>query len=231
MAGKSSAGVVSTPSAGKYVDDLVKMLDVAGAKVTGRVQLEDKFADPANNDQLLDLALNAAPPGVRGTLPSKSNGPETSAALLAAVLVGGAAVDGMRTVLTAYGSQGYIAVSGDITGPAEAVVFLSGQAYVGDEATKRNAAMLTVVDRFDQAGKIVVAGLGDGSDGNAVRAVRDDPALTRTVSTMDNLTTAQGRVSTVLALVDQIEGKVGHYGNGAGATALLPKPTSARDGS
>jgi type III secretion system FlhB-like substrate exporter len=223
--------VVTMPAVSKSVDDLVKMLNLAGAKLTGRVQLEDKFADPTNNDQLLDLALSAAPPGVRGTLPSNSNGPETSAALLAAVLVGGTAVDGMRTVLTAYSSQGYISVTGEITGPAEAVVFLAGPAFVDQDAAKKNAAVLTVVDRFDQAGKIVAAGSGDGGDGNVVRAVRNDAALTKTVSTVDNLTTSQGRVATVLAVVEQIEGRAGQYGNSAGATSLLPKPVSARDGS
>jgi hypothetical protein len=223
--------VLSTAAANKNVDELVKTLALSGAKLTGRVQIEDKFADPANNDQLLDLALSSAPPGVRGTLPSKSNGAETSAALLAAVLVGGVPVDGIRTVLTAYSSQGYISVNGEVSGPAEAVIMLAGQAYVGQDATKRNAAVVTVVDRFDQAGKLVVAGSGDAGDGNAVRAVRGDPALVKSVSTVDNLTTSQGRVATVLALAEQVEGRVGHYGNGSGATSRLPKPASARDGS
>ena len=221
--------LVTMPSAAKYVDAMAQMLGTAGAKITGRMQIEDKFTDPASNDQLLDLALNASPAGIRGALPSHSNGAETSMALLAAVLVAGAPVDGTRTVLTAYGSQGYLSLQAEPT-PAEAVVFLAGVPYTENDAAKHNAAVLTIAERFDQAGKIVVTTTAAAGDGNVVRAIRDDADLAKTASTVDNASTALGRFATVLALAEQIEGRVGHYGLGSGASAPMPVPAGTRDG-
>ncbi|HET6214404.1 MAG TPA: copper transporter, partial [Micromonosporaceae bacterium] len=64
--------------------------------------------------------------------------------------------------------------------------------------------------------------------------VRGDPALAKTVSTVDNVATAQGRIVTAMALVEQLRlaistttgpnaPKAGHYGIEAGATSLMPK--------
>ena len=221
--------VVAMPSSGKYVDGVQQMLTAGGAKVTGRLQLDDKFTDPTSNDQLLDLAISSAPPGVRGALPSRSNGVETSTALLAAVLVGGAAVEGAKTVLSAYQSQGYLSVSGE-PGPAEAVVFLAGTPYTEQDATRRNVATTMIAERFDQAGRIVVATPAASGEGNVVRAVRDDPDLVKTASTVDNIATELGRIVVALALVEQFDGKVGHYGVGAGSSAPMPQLVGGRSG-
>jgi hypothetical protein len=211
--------VLSFGSSSKYVDGVCELLGTAGANVTGRLKLEDKFTDPTSNEELLDLALQAAPSGVRGALPSNSNGVETSTALLAAVLVAGAPVEGSRTVLGAY--QGFVAVTGDPT-PAEAVVMLTGPPYTGSDATKRNAAVVTIAERFDRAGRIVVAAPAASGEGNAIRAVRNTSELAKNVSTVDNVSTALGRLGTVLALIEQFEGRAGHYGIGAGSTATMP---------
>lgn len=211
--------VVNLASAGKYVDGVQQMLSGAGAKVTGRVQIEDKFTDPASNEELLDLALEAAPSGVRGVLPSRSNGVETSAALVAAVLVSASPVDGTRTVLGAY--QSFLSVNGEL-GPAEGVVLLTGPPYTGSDAAKRNAAVVTIAERFDHAGRIVVAAPAASGEGNAVRAVRNNAELAKTVSTVDNVSTALGRLTTVLVLAEQFDGRAGHYGIGSGATASMP---------
>lgn len=220
--------LVSTPAADKEIDGLMQMLAIAGAKVSGRVELADKLMDPANNEQLLDLALTSAPPGIRGALPNGSWGVDSSAALLAAVLVGTNPVEGARSVVVAYQSQGYLSTSSE-PGQADAVIMLVGGAYTETSAAKRNAAVLAVVDRFDQAGKLVLAGPVSG-EGNAVGGVRSQANLAKTVSTVDNVSTAQGRVATVLAMADQYAGRVGHYGVASGATALLPHPATSREG-
>jgi hypothetical protein len=94
---------------------------------------------------------------------------------------------------------------------------------VDREAAKKNAAVVTIATAFDQAGPLVVAGSGVGGEGNLLAQLRGDPALTKTVSTVDNVSTAQGRVVTALALAEQIDGHTGHYGIDAGATQLMPK--------
>lgn len=222
--------VVSLPAANKYADSVVEALTVAGAKVVGRVTIQDKMTDPANKAELADLAHNA--PASVGALPRNREGVETSSALLAAVLMemtpAVPAVDRDK-VLATYQDKGYIAVDGQIGEVAEAVVVIAGTPYVDRDATEKNEAMLTVVAQFDTAGPVVLAGTGVAGEGNTVAEVRGDPALNKTISTVDNVQTAQGRIATVMALAEQLrlaaspgpEVKAGHYGNDA--PTLLPK--------
>lgn len=224
--------VVSMVSASKYADGVLSDLQIAGVTVVGRMEIQDKFIEPANSTELLDLANAArtAVPTVVG-LPTNSNGVETSTGLLAAVLMERSpAVDdnARRTVLSAYTNRGYIALTGETTGSAQAVLVIAGPPYVDKDAAKKNAAIVTMVAGLDQAGPIVVAGSGIGGDGNVLGQVRGDPALTKTVSTVDNVSTAAGRLVTVLALAEQLEGRAGHYGIDAGSCALLPRPVTER---
>jgi hypothetical protein len=215
----------------KTVDGLSTFLQVAGATVTGQVKLTEKFVAPTSKDQLLDTADASAPPSVSGVLPNQNDGVDTSAALLATLLVGrsnSVAVDGTRAVLRAYESQGFISYDGDFTAPAEAVVLVAGAPTTGKDAKDRAAAAMTVINRFELAGSLVVGGL---STVGMVSAVRSDSALGKQVSTVDNTVTAFGQVAVVLALSDRMAGKAGHYGTGDGATSMLPRTTKSTNGS
>ena len=222
--------VVSLPAANKYVDGVVEMLTTAGAKVTSRIAIQDKLTDPASSGDLLRRAHDVLPPTVLN-LPRNSDGAETSSALLAAVLLDRTpAVDptDRGNVLNEYRINGYLTVTGQATEAAEAVVVIAGTPYVDRDAANKNKAVVTVVTQFDQAAPIVVAGTGTAGEGNAVADVRGDPALNKTISTVDNVQTAQGRVATVLALAEQLKPgptagsvQVGHYGSDTGT--WLPK--------
>jgi Copper transport outer membrane protein, MctB len=226
--------VVALPAAGKYVKDVTDMLQTGGAKITARVEVQDKFTESTNNSQLLDLATITRPVGVSEPATTNTDGVETSTALLAAVLMdrkpGQVAVpdDQRRTVLSAYAQGGWIIVTGDVAGPAEAVVLLTGAPYVDHDAAKRNTAVVTVAEQLRKAGPIVVGSDGVGTDGNAVTAVRRDPVLTKSISTVDNIATPQGRVVVALALAEQLNGASGHYGIGDGAATLIPKPAASK---
>lgn len=219
--------VVSLPNERDHVEGVMNMLTIAGAKITARVDVEDKFTNPENSVELLDLADQAAVPSVEvSSLPGNSDGVEKSSALLAAVLLDRIPVvtaADMRAVVSAYTAAGYITVEQKVTGPAEAVVVVGGLPYTDREATKKNKAVVTMATQLDLAGKIVVAGSAVAGDGNAVSAVRGDPTLTKTISTVDNAGTSQGQLVTVLAVAEQILSQTGHYGVGAGAQSLMPK--------
>lgn len=219
--------VVTLPSGRDYADGVIEMLGKAGAKVTGRVDVQDKFVNPDNSLELLDLADKAKQPTVPTSgLPANSDGIETSSALLAAVLLDRAAPVAeadRKAVLTAYSSAGYIAVGQKVTGPAEGLVVVAGLPYVDRDSAKKDAAVVTMVGQFDKPAPLVVAGNGAG-DGNVVEGVRGDPTLSKTISTVDNASTSQGQVVTALATAEQItQNKAGHYGLAAGATSLMPK--------
>lgn len=231
--------VVSLPSGRDYVKGVVEMLSTAGATVTGHVQMQDKFTDPTKSVDLLDLADEALPASVPAVdIPHNSDGAETSSALLAAVLLDrpAAAPPGDHlpvvspaerlAVLDAYAKASYLSIDDNhkVTGSAEGVVVVDGLPYVDRDASERNDAVVTVVSQFDKAGAIVVTAPGDSGDGNVVTEVRGDPTLSKTVSTVDNISGPQGTVAAALALAQQFGGaKAGKYGTGAGVSSLLPK--------
>jgi hypothetical protein len=60
--------------------------------------------------------------------------------------------------------------------------------------------------------------------GAGVSAIRDDTALSKQVSTVDDLDRTEGQVAAVLAVAD-LGRRVGHYGYGDGATSVVPAAT------
>jgi hypothetical protein len=224
--------VVTTPSGDDLVDGVVEMLTLAGATITGRIDVEDKFVNPDNSPELLDLADRASQPTIPLTgLPANSVGVETASALLGTALLDRAAPatpvapGDLKALLTAYTSAEYISVKDDtVTGPAEAVVVVAGQPHTDKDSAQKDEAVVTIVSQLDKAGPVIVAGSW-GGNGNVVGAVRGDPALAKGISTVDNGNTAQGRVVAALAVAEQlVDGKAGHYGLNAGASSILPKP-------
>ncbi|EEP74627.1 hypothetical protein MCAG_04954 [Micromonospora sp. ATCC 39149] len=222
--------LLTLPSGREHTEGVLKMLQLAGAQVTGRVDLQDKFINPDNNNNLMELAVTAARPSAPASgLPGNGHGVETSSALLASVLLdraGGAnpATDAdRRAVLASYSNAGYLTTDEKVAGPAEAVVLVSGQPYVDKDSAKKDESVVKVAEQFDRTGAIVVAGNGSAG-GNVVAVVRGDPVLSQTVSTVDDANTTQGQLVTTLALVQQlVEKKAGQYGVGDNASSLLPK--------
>ncbi|MGC4855533.1 copper transporter [Micromonospora sp. DT4] len=223
--------VLSLPNGRDHTEGVLKKLQLAGATITGRVDLQDKFLNPDNNSNLLELAVTAARPTAQTTgLPGNGHGVETSSALLASVLLdraqGTAPVSDAdrRAVLAAYNNAGYLTTDNNkVTGPAEAVVVVSGQPYVDKDSEKRDESVVKIAEQFDRTGAIVVGGNGSAGD-NVVSVVRGDPVLAQTISTVDNANTVQGQLVTSLALVQQLtEKKAGQYGVGDNAASLLPR--------
>ena len=222
--------VVVLPSGQDHADGVTSMLEVAGATITGRVTVQDKFFDPANAYELLDLAERASRPTVPAEgLPLNSDGVETSSALLAVALLQKAPAvtpQDLTAVLTAYTEPGYIGVSDDMVPGAEATVVVSGLPPVDRDASKKNQNAVTLTTQFHTSKPVVVAGNGIG-EGNLVSEVRGDPTLVKEVSTVDNVSTTQGQLATALTVVERVvAGKVGQYGLAAGASSQVPKVAS-----
>ncbi|HEX2774774.1 MAG TPA: copper transporter [Micromonosporaceae bacterium] len=222
--------ILTMPRGQEHADGVIEMLRMAGATVTGRIDMQDKFVNPDSNNDLLGLAARSAQPTVPAAgLPGNSNGVETSSAQLASALLDRAGTAGeatetdRRAVLTAYSTNGYLVIDDKVTGPADTVVVVSGPSHVDRDSAEKDRAVVTTVAQFDKIAPLVVAGSGAG-DGNVVSAVRTDPALAKTISTVDNANTSQGQVVTALATIGQVRfGQVGQYGLGAGAASLMPK--------
>jgi hypothetical protein len=219
--------LVVLPSGQDNAEGVTAMLKVAGATITGTVTVQDKFFEPANAFELLDLADKASQPTVPAEgLPLNSDGVETSSALLAVALLQKTqpvSAGDLTAVLTAYTEPGYLNVSDEIVPGAEATVVVSGLPPVDRDAAKKNQNAVTLTTQFAKARPLVVGGNGIG-DGNLVAEVRADPRLVKEISTVDNVSTEQGQLATALTVIERVVGnKVGQYGLSAGATSQVPK--------
>ncbi|GAA1585754.1 copper transporter [Actinoplanes couchii] len=225
LAGRKLA-VVSLPGADDSAQGVVDMLTVAGATISSRVTVEEKFFDPNFVNELLDLADQSTQPSVEGaTLPQNSDGVETASALLALTLMqgtGAPTADDVTAVLAAFTKPGYVTVEDGAVGGAEAIVLVAGVPATDGEATKKSGYAVTMAEQLGKGRALVVAG-DDAGEGNLVSGIRNDPALSATISTVDNASTVQGQVATTLVMWDRlVQGKVGHYGLGTGVTSIVP---------
>ena len=221
--------VLALPGSSDYLDGVVSMLKVAGATITAKVAVQDKFFDPSKSVELLDLANQSQQPTISTEgLPVNSDGVETASAQLALTLLQRSGTQAnpndIKAVLTAYTQQGYLLLdekNAKAVGGAEGTVIVSGTPAVDQDAAKKSQSAVTVATQF-KIKPLVIAGDGVG-DGNLISAVRGDPTL-KAISTVDDASTVQGQVATSMAVVERmVQNKVGQYGLTAGASALVPK--------
>jgi hypothetical protein len=227
LAGRKVA-VVALPGTEEPVEGVVKMLTVAGATITARVRVEEKFFDPNTVNDLLFLVDELSQPSIPvAGLPLNSDGVETASALLARTLYRGTSTtpptaDDVTAVLAAFAQPGYVTAEEGATGGAEAIVLVAGVPPTDKEAGKKTKFALAMANQFGQGQPLVVAG-DDAGEGNLVAGVRNDPALVSEISTVDNVSTVQGQVATALVTVERlVQNKVGQYGLATGATSIVP---------
>ena len=112
--------------------------------------------------------------------------------------------------------------------PGQAVVLVTGAGAAegaadssAEFAAKNQAAFAQALD--EAGGATVVAGrAGDAEATNAGEQLRADDATTTAVSTIDAVDQTWGRLATVLAVAEQLQGASGAYGFGDSADAVLP---------
>lgn len=214
-------------------DALKTLIANAGGSVTGELQLTDSFSDPRKADQLRDIVVRLLPAGVQ--LPTASD-PGTIAGGLIGPLVliskennkPQASSEETAAALSGLTQGGFIKASQGIQ-PAQLAIVLTGGAATGDGAGDRAATIARFATQVDRAGAGTVLAGGAGSAGGtgSVGVVRADTAATSILSTVDNVQTAAGRVVTVLALREQLEGNAGRYGDAGNAQG--PAPGSPRE--
>jgi len=225
--------VIALPGTGDYADGVISMLKVAGATVTAKISIQDKFFDPNMNIELLDLAGQSSQPTISMEgLPMNSDGVETASAQIASALLAHAtgtqpAATDVIALLTAYSKGSYLSFDDKAAvGGAEGAVIVSGEPYTDKDAAKKSQSMVTMANQFHENKPLVVAGASVG-DGNLISAVRGDPTLVKEISTVDNASTVQGQVATAMVTAERVvQNKVGQYGLAAGASSLVPKAES-----
>jgi outer membrane murein-binding lipoprotein Lpp len=188
-------------------DALVQLVGQAGATVTGEVVLTPAVGDPARADQLRGLTGSLLPTGAQ--LPAAAD----TGSLLGGLLGGALRGPGADAVLGGLAAAGFVA-PGPVPPPAELVLVVTGGALAGVDAGDAAAVLARLSAQLDRTGPgaVLVGRAGSADATGAVGVARADPALTAGMSTVDDVHTGSGRISAVLALREQLDGRAGRYG-------------------
>ncbi|MGH3431015.1 MAG: copper transporter, partial [Mycobacteriales bacterium] len=226
--------LISTPDAHQADRDaLIKLLASAGAKVTGQLQLTDAFTDPNRSDQLRNLVTRMIPSGTQ--LPVASDPGTLAGGLFGSLLLLNkqtnspqATPDERSAALSGLASGGFVKFDQQVL-PAQLAIVLTGGAVSGDSAADRASTIARFATQLQRsgAGAVLAGAAGSANGTGSIGVVRADSAANSVLSTVDNMDTAAGRISTVLALEEQLTGKAGSYGTAGNARLPVPQISSS----
>jgi len=229
LTGKSVVLFRTPDAADDDVDALTRFVGAAGGTVSGTVALTQEFVDANSAEKLLSVVNSPIVPAGR-QLNTKSVDQGSQAgdllgiALLRAKDPGTPAVDDAQrdAVLTALRDTGFITYGRDRIGPADTALIVTGGGLGADAGNQGATVARLAAGLAPHGAGTVVAGRDGSASGTAAVAVtRSDPALTGAVSTVDDIDTQSGRITTVLALQELAAGgRPGQFGIGQGATAV-----------
>lgn len=226
---KRSIVLVTTDDARPSDRDALKQLaGQAGATVTGEIQLTAAFSDPDKADQLRQVVTRLQPAGAK--FPTAGDPGTLAGALLGSVALLNkdnaqpqSTPDELAAALGGLTDGGFVKPSANVR-PAQLAVVLAGGKASGDGAGDKAATLARFATQLDRSGAgAVLAGDPESAEGTgAIGNVRADTSATSILSTVDNVNTAAGRVSAILALREQLDGAAGRYGIAGNAQAPAP---------
>ncbi|MFC7614229.1 copper transporter [Actinokineospora soli] len=226
---KRTVVIITTPDARpEDRDGIAELVKSAGGIVTGQVTLSDAFGDQSRAAELKEIATRLLPAGVQ--LPTATDPGTLAGGLLGPVLLISkednkpqASAEETAAALSGLADGGFLKATPDLK-PAQLAVILTGGANGGDAAGDRAATIARFATQVDRsgAGAVLAGGRGSADGTGAIGVVRVDTAATSVLSTVDNADTPAGRVVTVLALVEQLDGQSGRYGTAGTAQGVAP---------
>ncbi len=229
LSGKSVV-LFRTPDANDDdVKGLSRLVEQAGGTVSGTVALTEEFVS-ANSAEKLRSVVNSSivPAGAQLSTTAVDQGSQAGDLLGIALLINKdpavpAVNDDQRdTVLAALRDTGFLTYGAQHIAPANTAVVVTGGG-LGADAGNRGATVARFAAGLAPHGSGTVLAGRDGSAAgtSAVAVARSDGALSGAVSTVDDVNTESGRITTVLALHELIDSaRTGQYGVGQGAAAV-----------
>lgn len=214
------------------VDALSRLVQSAGGTLTGTVALTPNFVDGDASEKLRSVVVSPiVPAGTQLSTALTDAGAQAGDLLGIALLINRdptiAPVDpaARDTVLAALRDTGFV-VYPDNIGPADTAVVVTGGALPQDAGSEGATVARFAAALAPHGSGVVLAGR-DGSDTpvSAVGVTRADPALAGALTTVDDIGTAAGRITTVLALQSLLGGAPPQkYGIGPGAASVTVGP-------
>jgi hypothetical protein len=210
-----------------------KIVGQAGGVVTGTVSLTQEFVD-ANSAEKLRTVVNSSilPAGTQLSTKLVDQGSQAGDLLGIALLINTnpatpavPEVDATQrdTVLAALRDTGFITYQpNDHMAAANAAVVITGGSLPQDAGNQGvSVARLSAALAPHGSGTLLAGRDGSATGGAAVAVTRADAGMAATISTVDDIDAAPGRITAILGLHDLINGgHVGQYGTGHGATSI-----------
>lgn len=227
LAGKSVL-LFRTPDADDGdVESLSRLVGQAGGSVTGTIGLTNEFVDGNAGEKLRSIVNSPVLPA--GT---QLNAALTDPASQAGDLLGVAVLinrdpklapvgdSDRETVLIALRDTGFLTY--DRVSAADTAVIVTGGGLAEDAGNRGATVARLAAGMAPHGSGTVLAGREGSATGvSAVALARSDAALGSAVSTVDDVDSAAGRVTALLALQSMIGGApAGRYGVGPGATSV-----------
>ncbi len=215
------------------VEQVTALVGEAGGSVSGAISLRPEYSDPSTASSLQSYATGGGlPAGIE--LPATNDAGQLTGGLVGQVLMrspDGAPTDGsaVSSVLSGLTALDVLSQDSDTVAPADYAIVLTAGADDGDDAAERNESLVELVTALDAAGSgAVVAGdTASAGENGLVGVIRADPTVSAAISTVDNVGTAAGRISTILALGSEGQGTSGKYGTGEDTQPVPPVPAAA----
>ncbi len=238
LAGQHAVLVLAPGAPGPVTSGVTTALTLAGATVTGQVQLQQPLLATGSQAALDTLNRQLTPAGVtlRAGTPEAQAGQLIASALLTRSPLGqppaGFTSSASRAILSGYAAGGFLSVSQPVTGRATlAVVMIPASPPSANDANAANQTLVTLTEQLNAAADgTVMAGQASGSGpGSAIDLLRasGQPAH---LSSVDNADATSGQIVVAQALYEALaSGKSGSYGSlpNAGSAGPSPAPTPA----
>jgi hypothetical protein len=212
------------------VDQVSTLVGTAGGTVSGTLTLKPAYTDPSTASSVKNYVTGPGLPGGL-QLPPVDDAGQLVGSLLAEVLMippGGSGRDAaaISSVMAGLTALNVLTPEGASITPANYAIVLTAGAYSGPDAAARTTTVAELVTALDSTGSgAVVAGdTGSAANTGLVGLIRADTTLSAAVSTVDNVDSAAGRISTALALGRERAGTSGKYGTGQGTQPVPPVP-------
>jgi hypothetical protein len=207
-----------------------KIIGQAGGTVTGTVALTQEFVD-ANSAEKLRTVVNSSvlPAGQQLSTKMVDQGSQAGDLLGIALLINSnpavPPVDDLQrdTVLAALRDTGFITYTpSDHLGAANTALIVTGGALPQDAGNQgASVARFAAALAPHGSGTLLAGRDGSSTGGAAVAVARADAGINAAISTVDDVESAPGRITTVLGLHELLNGgHAGQYGTGHGATAI-----------
>ncbi|QGU07293.1 Copper transporter MctB precursor [Corynebacterium occultum] len=204
--------------------NVIWLLHKAGAVDAGRIKLNAQFFSQDGADQLKSIVANTLPAGAQLSEDALDPGTHAGNALGAALLLDPGTAEPMATpeeralLLESLKGSGYLDYEQGTILPAQTIVLITGGNDGSGEGAFAAQNLANFAISLDEAGNgAVLAGrITAASDTGAIALTREWAA--DRVSTVDSLSRTYGRMATVLAVREQLDGGSGSYGSAASAT-------------